>query len=325
MSVKSSIEWTEATWNPVTGCTKVSEGCDHCYAETFAERFRGVTGHPYEQGFDLKLWPERLDMPLHWKKPRLVFVNSMSDLFHDDVPDWFIYAIWRVMAETPQHTYQILTKRPARMARWFSLLADTGGDAPPTLWRPGEDAYGKTFGATREEFEVVRNSGRGRMWEAWRLSLGEPPEGAAHPSFDWLEGDRWWPTVLPNVWLGTSIENQKWADVRIPHLLRTPAAVRFLSCEPLLGPINLDLLTLRAEGPELYTRAEYIGWVIVGGESGPEHRPMNPEWARSLRDQCVAAEVPFFFKQWGGRTPKTGGRDLDGRTWDEMPVSGVPT
>jgi protein gp37 len=237
MSDRSAIEWTQATWNPVTGCTKVSSGCDHCYAETFAERFRGVAGHPYEGGFDLTLRPERLEQPLRWLKPRMIFVNSMSDLFHEDVPKTYMQQVFEVMGRAHQHTFQVLTKRPGRMA---SILRQVQ------------------------------------------------------------------PDPLGNVWLGTSIELDRlvW---RADKVRDTPAAIRFLSLEPLLGPLpNLDLTA--------------IDWVIVGGESGPRHRPVDPEWVRDLRDRCIAENVPFFFKQWGGRTPKTGGRTLDGRTWDDMPA-----
>ena len=242
MSDRSSIEWTEATWNPITGCTEVSPGCDNCYARTFAERFRGVEGHPYEQGFDLKLWPERLDQPVRWKKPRIIFVNSMSDLFHEDVPDGYIGLVLNAMADAPHHTFQVLTKRPGRMA------------------------------------SVLR-----------RLQ----------------------PDPLPHVWWGTSIELDRYTW-RADKLRQTPAAVRFLSLEPLLGPLpSLDL--------------GGIGWVIVGGESGHGARQLKGEWVRDLRDRCAAEGVPFFFKQWGGRTPKAGGRELDGRTWDHMPtVSAQP-
>ena len=237
MSDRSAIEWTQATWNPVTGCTKVSSGCDHCYAETFAERFRGVAGHPYEGGFDLTLRPDRLEQPLRWLKPRMIFVNSMSDLFHEDVPKTYMQQVFEVMGRAQQHTFQVLTKRPGRMA------------------------------------SIVRQVQ---------------------------------PDPLGNVWLGTSIELDRlvW---RADKIRDTPAAIRFLSLEPLLGPLpNLDLTA--------------IDWVIVGGESGPRHRPVDPEWVRDLRDRCIAENVPFFFKQWGGRTPKTGGRTLDGRTWDDMPA-----
>lgn len=264
MSDKSAIEWTEATWNPVTGCDRVSEGCDHCYAQTLAKRLKAMGNPRYQRdgdsrtsgpGFGLTLHHDQIDLPFHWHKPRRVFVNSMSDLFHDDVPDDFIADVFQVMAQADRHQFQILTKRPGRMA---SLLA---------RWQ-----------SSSELADLVE---------------------------------------LPNVWLGTSVENQRWADVRVPNLLQTPASLRFLSCEPLLGPIDL-----RLEGTEevLNARLPQIDWVIVGGESGPGARPMHPDWARSLRDQCVDARVPFFFKQWGGRTPKAGGRTLDGRTWDGFPA-----
>lgn len=271
MADRSRIEWTEATWNPVTGCTEVSEGCDHCYARTFAERFRGVAGHPYEQGFDLKLHPNRLDQPLRWKRSRVVFVNSMSDLFQHGVPHGFIAQVFAVMALAQQHTFQVLTKRPGPMA---SLLS--------------------------QELFVAE------VYVAAQRIAGKGAEVGT------------WP--LPNVWLGTSVENQRWADVRIPLLIDTSATVRFLSCEPLLGLIDLERVPAIGESPWLL---EDLGWVIVGGESGFGARPMDPEWARSLRNQCAEAGIPFFFKQWGGRTPKAGGRELDGRTWDEMPTSAV--
>lgn len=241
MSDNSTIEWTEATWNPVTGCTKVSPGCAHCYAETFAERFRGVPGHPYERGFDLQLRPERLKQPLEWTRPRLIFVNSMSDLFHEDVPIDFIRSVFDTMQSADWHTFQILTKRSRRLAELAQLLP--------------------------------------------------------------------WPD---NVWMGVSVENQRWTS-RIDDLREVPAKVRFLSCEPLLGPLNLDL--------------RGIAWVIVGGESGARARPMKAEWARSIRQQCRDAGVPFFFKQWGAHNEAgsrvgkgNAGRFLDGRLWDAVPA-----
>jgi protein gp37 len=312
MSATTGIEWTDATWNPVTGCTKVSAGCDHCYAETFAERWRGTPGHYFERGFDVQARPDKLSLPLKWRKPKRIFVNSMSDLFHDDVHDDYIARVFAVMARCPQHTFQVLTKRHARMR---SLLSS------------------RKFSRFVEELT---------------------------PSFSPLVG--MWP--LPNVWLGVSAEDQHWADIRIPALLDTPAAVRFISAEPLLGPVDLYKLW-RPEGPEL-------NWVIVGGESGREARPMHPDWARSLRDQCQAAGVAYLFKQWGEwavdfrrgthllqttgqlitresgtttnpyghgsgvqdlvdrghpgwvRVRRTGkkaaGRELDGRTWDQYPA-----
>lgn len=234
VSDRSSIEWTEATWNPVRGCTKVSPGCKHCYAETFAERFRGVPGHPFEQGFDLRLVPTALDLPRRWRRGRLVFVNSMSDLFHEDVPDEYVARVFDVIRECPQHQFQVLTKRAERL-------------------------------------------------EALAPSL-RPPQ---------------------NVWLGVSVENAQYTW-RIDHLRRAPARVRFLSIEPLLGPIA-----------QLYL--DGIHWVIVGGESGYRARAMDVEWVRDIRDQCRRARVPFFFKQWGGVQKSKNGRTLDNQTWDEMP------
>ena len=319
MAEHSAIEWTDATWNPVRGCTKVSEGCRHCYAETFAERWRGIKGHPYEQGFDLRLVPEKLDQPLRWTQPRMIFVNSMSDLFHKDVPDWYIMQVWRTMAECPQHTFQILTKRAERVPAWVAKWADVEDlDARPIMAR-GPAAV-----------RAAHTSGRALMFAELLDSMGEPPPGCAFPTYDWMEGPRWESSVLPNVWLGVSVENQQTADERIPHLLRTPAAVRFLSVEPLLSAVDLrfwDPRNPKSEG-EWMASIEEVGvigknrpvdWVIVGGESGPGARPMEADWARSLRDQCVEAGVPFFFKQWGGVHKKQTGRLLDGRTWDQMP------
>jgi protein gp37 len=348
VSTKTTIEWTKnddgsagRTWNVVTGCDKTSPGCDHCYAENIARRFAGGPGFP--NGFAVTVHPERLTAPLRWRKPTRVFVNSMSDMFHAGIPDELIAQMFAVMAATPQHTYQILTKRHGRMR---SLLNS------PTF-----------------EIQVFQASAD--------LELRVP----LAPS---------WP--LRNVHVGVSVEDQKWADIRIPALIDTPAAVRFLSCEPLLGPI--DLIGDVHAGHDWYTdfgqpvcltcstedttvayferehRIHGIDWVIVGGESGPGARPMHPDWARSLRDQCNEAEVPFFFKQHGEWAPRSGlapeelvnlwdekrvtyvhpadgrtqshgdwgmhdhlegwaavqrvgkhaaGRELDGRTWDEMP------
>lgn len=247
MSDKSAIEWTDSTWNPVTGCNKVSPGCTHCYAETFAERWRGVKGHPYEQGFDLKLWPERLSLPLQWKESRIIFVNSMSDLFHKNVPDEFITRVFDVMIQAKHHVFQLLTKRSERMMEW-----------------------------TQTHFKKE---------------------------------------ALPaHIWLGVSVENQDYVG-RIHHLQKAPAQVRFLSLEPLLGPIIFKAADLKG-----------IHWAIVGGESGFGARPMNPEWARSIRHQCRENQVAFFFKQWGAYNSKgervgkkEAGRTLDGKTWDQMP------
>ena len=248
MGDRSAIEWTEATWNPTTGCDKVSRGCDNCYALTLAKRLKAMgqpryqtDGDPRTSGprFGLAFHPDALDLPATWRRSRLVFVNSMSDLFHARVPVAFIRQVFEVMAATPQHTYQVLTKRVRRLRRLAASLP--------------------------------------------------------------------WPD---NVWMGVSVEDATVLD-RVDDLRVVPAAVRFLSCEPLLGPM-----------PGLPLGG--IGWVIAGGESGADARPMDPGWVVDLRDQCVAAGVPFFFKQWGGRTPKAGGRELDGRTWDDMPQTLVP-
>jgi protein gp37 len=234
MPQSSSIEWTEATWNPVTGCTQVSPGCAHCYAKTFAERWRGIPGHVYEQGFDLRLWSERLEVPLKWRKPKTIFVNSMSDLFHEEIPAEFIAEVFETMQAAHWHTFQVLTKRPERLAEIAPILP--------------------------------------------------------------------WPD---NVWMGVTIENRRFVD-RADHLRTVPAAVRFISAEPLLGPLEgLDLTD--------------IHWLIAGGESGPKHRRVDVAWLRELRDQCDEAGVAFFFKQWGGFRPKAGGRQLDGRTHDAYP------
>lgn len=257
MGDNSKIQWTDATWNCIRGCTKVSAGCKHCYAETFAERFRGVKGHPYEHGFDLRLVPEKLDEPLRWKKPRRIFVNSMSDLFHPDVPDEYIDRVWATMLLAPQHTFQVLTKRPERMMKYLS-------------------------GSPYRYQQVLR----------WA---------------DVLRGDRRRlcsigvnnPVTFPAKWLhlGVSVENQEAADERIPLLLQTPAAVRFLSIEPLLGMLDLSpwLVSHEMQGVE----KNRITWVIVGGESGPKARPCNLDWIRSIVRQCKSAGVPCFVKQLG--------------------------
>lgn len=286
MGDRSNIEWTDATWNPVTGCTKVSPGCDHCYAETLAERFRGTPGHYYEQGFDVVLRPDKLDQPLRWTKPRMVFVNSMSDLFHDEIPDEYIARVFAVMAAASRHTFQLLTKRHARMR---ALL----------------NSY--------EFVELVRTTPL-------------VPGGDPNPHVPW---------PLPNLWLGVSTEDQKWADIRIPFLLATPAAVRWISAEPLLGPIDLDRPACDAHGRrKVVTDAhgrEWCGfcaddgfsgelsfghwlnplngglqWVVTGGESGRGARPLHPDWVRSMRDQCAAQEVPFLHKQNGAYVPVVG-------------------
>jgi protein gp37 len=245
MTIGTSIEWTEVTWNPTTGCDRISVGCDNCYALTLSKRLKAMGAEKYQNdgdprtsgaGFGVTVHEAALDDPYRWSGSRLVFVNSMSDLFHARVPIAYIRRVFDVMADTPQHTYQILTKRSVRLRRFADTLR--------------------------------------------------------------------WP---PNVWMGVSVENEA-ALARVDDLRGVPAAVRFLSCEPLLSPLTgLDL--------------GGIGWVIAGGESGHRHRPVKPAWVREIRDRCVETDTPFFFKQWGGRTPKQGGRTLDGHTWDEMPVN----
>jgi protein gp37 len=234
MSTATSIEWTEATWNPVTGCTKLSAGCEHCYAERMARRLKAMGQANYSNGFAVAMHPGSIEIPLGWRKPRTVFVNSMSDVFHEDVTDEFIVRMFETMRTARQHRFQLLTKRPERLS-----------------------------------------------------SLPEDLE---------------WPS---NVWLGVTVERADYLE-RIDLLRGSAAVVKFLSLEPLLGPLG----TVDLSG---------IDWVIVGGESGPGARPMDPEWVRGLRDQCIEQGIPFFFKQWGGTNKKKAGRVLDGRVWSEMP------
>jgi protein gp37 len=324
MADTTTIEWTRnddgtpgRTWNPVTGCTKISAGCDNCYAETIAERFRGTAAFPH--GFDVRVRSDKVNAPLKWRKPTRVFVNSMSDLFHADVDQEWIAEIFAVMAAARRHTFQLLTKRHARMRH---LLND-----PAFVHKIRHRAQGK---------------------------------GLDIPDFTW---------PLPNLWLGVSVENQQWADIRIPALLDTPAAIRFLSCEPLLGPVKLPLFEEHDDctcaGGGEFPHESHCGltpgpawgdlhWVITGGESGRKARPMAPQWATSLRDQCAAAGIPFFHKQNGEYAPtgylviggtskgtllagdpvddlghrvelarvgkKNAGRELDGRTHDAFPA-----
>ena len=234
MATNSPIEWTDATWNPVTGCSKISPGCKHCYAERMANRLQAMGQKNYRNGFELTLQPQMLELPLKWKTPKRIFVNSMSDLFHVDVPLSFIKDVFDVMRHAHWHQYQVLTKRADR----------------------------------------VRELSQQLQWE-------------------------------PQIWMGVSVENEKYLD-RIDHLRKTGAHIKFLSLEPLLGPLRK--MNLRG-----------IDWVIVGGESGPGARPVDPAWVTGIRDQCERATVPFFFKQWGGVQKKRTGRTLEGRTWDEMP------
>jgi len=240
MAATTTIEWTDTTWNPVTGCTKIGAGCDNCYAARFSERFRGVPGHPFETGFDLTFRPERLLQPLGWRTPRMIFVNSMSDLFHKEIPSSYIAKVFDTMEQADWHIYQVLTKRSSRLEKFVNERFRT---------RPAP----------------------------------------AH------------------IWLGVSVEDQQ-ATSRIVHLRRANASTRFLSVEPLIAPLG----KLNLEG---------IAWVIVGGESGPHARPMDARWAIDVRNQCQKSKVSFFFKQWGGRSPKSGGRRLEGREWNEFPAT----
>lgn len=344
MADKSRIEWTDASWNPVTGCSKVSQGCKHCYAERDWTRLQHLPAFAGRRFTDVAVHPDRLDQPLRWARPRRIFVNSMSDLFHESVPEDFIDSVWAVMALAPQHVYQILTKRPTRMRDYLN--------AP--------DRYQR----------VLRAAERLRRM---RPKLGNI--GISHPA-----ATAFW----PHVWLGVSIEDQATADERIPPLLATPAAVRWLSMEPLLGPVDIDHAMYGQSGvrrgiscfgfTDGFGYEVGLHWVVVGGESGPQARPIHPDWVRSLRDQCQAANVPFYFKQWGEWLPghqyeaehvrqdpdpeqsrfrcldwngerfievdgsgkddighdavyrvgkRLAGRVLDGRTWEEYPAQGV--
>lgn len=404
MAENSKIEWTDSTWNPITGCTLVSEGCRHCYAaQLAATRLRS---HPSRAGLarlnasgeakftgEVRLNEQWLDQPLRWRRPRRIFVCAHGDLFHEAVPDEWIDRVFAVMALAPQHTFQVLTKRPERAREYLTRPVASGRDI--TI-----DDAGRSFPTP---------AARWRVHSAMCDMLPKVPPAALNAAAAWQDqhfpdGDgflRRWP--LPNIWLGTSVEDQATADARIPQLLAAPAAVRFLSAEPLLGPVDLtrvgtiesvsatfpgvvshearnmypeplsgfqiDVIEGRHQATMYYQTPNHMGgfsirfprpwprldWVIVGGESGRHARPMHPDWARSLRDQCVAAGVPFFFKQWGAWLPESqdqhghwnwsdaeeigalhfwdddrrsasihlrksqAGRILDGRTWDEMP------
>jgi protein gp37 len=343
---KTKIEWATDVWNPITGCDPISPGCAHCWAERFAERFRGVPGHPFEHGFDLQLRPERLDEPLRWRKPRRIFVCSMADLFHENVPDEYIDEVWARMALAPQHTFQVLTKRPERMRDYVN-----------EQWHRTSSIYNR----------------------GWMLR----DQGDLGAMLRWLRSGHLEP--LPNVWIGTSVENQRVAHDRVTALLQTPATVRWISAEPLLGPLVAHCKDCHGTGirgkddgdgwvvgtPCLdcigtgWTGLNLTGidWLVVGGESGPGARPMHPDWVRDLRDAAKAAGVAFLFKQWGeyihsvgeespawNREPdlfvsdtghvgtseqaleqgwssqgmwrvgkRAAGRQLDGRIWDEYP------
>ena len=302
MADASPIEWTDATWNPVRGCSRVSAGCANCYAERVAMRQSNPGGgyeglvHQTSQGPKwtgvIRTVPQLLDQPLRWRRPRRIFVNSMSDLFHQDVPDEFITRVWQVMGRAQQHTFQILTKRPARMLAWLQKWTDLSG----------EDMHDFKNARGPAAVRAAHPSGRGRLFAEVLEAMGQPPAGCAYPSFDWAEGLMRWPDVLPNVWLGVSVEDQAAADERIPLLLQTLAAVRWISAEPLLGRIDLSpWWKVDTSRPSLIDGA--MDWVVAGGESGPKARPSHPDWYRSLRDQCQVTSVPFFFKQWGNWKP----------------------
>lgn len=333
MSDRTTIEWADATWNPVTGCRQVSPGCASCYARTFAERFRGVPGHYFEHGFDVQLRPDKLDQPLRWIRSRTIFTCSMSDLGLGAVPADYLAKVFAVMAVCPQHRFLVLSKHPTRLRAVLS--------------RPGW-------------LDQVTQEVTGLLPQVRSRAVADQVhqfQRAGQPLFAW---------PLPNVWIGTSAESQKWADVRIPALLSVPAVSRFLSAEPLLGRVTLcrcdgaDYEVRRHpflvnDGCPLHGRTR-LDWVIAGGESGPRARPMHPDWARHLRDQCVVSQIPFLFKQWGAWTPTVAhpravrvstagdiepptaspagcapaqlmvrvgkgaaGRELDGRIWDQTP------
>ena len=285
---KTEISWTDYSWNPVTGCTPVSAGCRNCYARKMSKRLRGRFGYPADDPFRVTFHPDKLEDPLRMRKPRMIFTCSMGDLFHEDVPDEWIDQVFAVMALCPQHSFQVLTKRPERMARYF-----------------GEAA-----------------SGQRKLADAacYGMSLGFFAAAAV------AGGVKNWP--LPNVWAGVSVEDQATADERIPHLLNTPAAVRFVSCEPLLGPVDIDL-AMYGPGPRAgmncfghtdgFGYEALLHWIICGTESGPRRRPAKTEWIRNLRDQSITAGVPFFLKQRevDGRVVKM--PMLDGEKWEQFP------
>jgi protein gp37 len=334
---KTGISWTNATWNPVTGCDKVSPGCGlprfdgddtgGCYAMALAKRLKAMGSAKYQNdgkpplsgpGFGVTLHPHALEIPYHWRDPRRIFVTSMGDLFHDQVPDGFIAQVWDVIGRNQQHVYQVLTKRHARMRSWMRRWADTTGD------RLGDEGSGMPpMPRGPQAFRASSySSGRSGLFADMLDSMGDPPEGCAYPLYDWMEGWRFWPSDLFNVWLGVSAEDQHWADIRISALLDTPAAVRFASLEPLLGPVDLHFCggvdALERDwtgGPGGGSGAPhpFLDWVIVGGESGPGHRPMEIEWLESIVSQCQDAGVPVHVKQDSG--PRSG---MQGRIPDDI-------
>jgi protein gp37 len=344
MSADTKIEWTHmpgfrgATWNPTRGCRKISPGCKHCYAETFAERWRGVSGHAYEQGFDPRTAPDKLDLPLRTKAPTCWFVNSMSDLFLEDFSDEYIAAVFGVMAAAPRHRFLVLTKRADRMRRWFGWAAQEWKESK----REGGPVYEKMHGPLSPIFDHAAT--------AWGDRGGRPLPAAPFNYEFFDDKDIPWP--IPNVWLGVSVEDQATADERIPHLLATPAAVRFVSYEPALDAVDFESIEWPNKGghrvdvlrrgywnekgylygaPSAALGAERGGftnhsdmngvdWLIVGGESGPGARPFDVAWARSAIEQCRAAGVPVFVKQLGARpilcaACRNSGLDSSGANW----------
>jgi protein gp37 len=320
MSDRTRIEWTDATWNPITGCSKISPGCQHCYAERLSHRF-GWTTAPWtapQAAANIRWHPDRLRQPSSWRKPRRIFVNSLSDLFHDAIPDAFLADVFAAMArcEVPghpghlRHVFQILTKRPRRMQRWMTALVDAA-DAPDS------QAMGSPLAIAAQQLAQA---------------AGDPdPAATAVRALEWVRDG------LPGLWIGVSVEDQRRADERIPWLQTTPAAIRFVSCEPLLGPVDLTpylphrphrgpgshdgFCTVCGHLPSWHgTDVRWIDWVIVGAESGPQARPMDDAWVRDLRDQCVAAGVPFFFKQRAVRGRKVSQPVLDGQIWQQWPT-----
>jgi protein gp37 len=295
---KTNIPWASDVWNPITGCTPISEGCTRCYAATMAKRLQAAGVKGYEDGFKVTLHPDRMDQLRSWRKPRRVFVVSMGDLFHESVPDgWIMWVWWQIIHASPRqkHTFFILTKRPERMRSWMRRWADTT-----------EDDYEPKLARGPEATRAAHKSGRAHLFADMLEAWGEPPNGRTYPTYDWMNGPIHWPTTFDNVWLGVTAENQLRADERIQILLDTPAAHRFVSVEPLLGEIDLNwyLIDWGADG-------KVLDWVIAGGESGPGHRPMQESWALWLMDQCSDKGVPFHFKQHSG--PRPGWKpELDG-------------
>ena len=293
----TDIAWCDKTWNPISGCTKCSPGCENCYAEKMArKRFAGRFGYPADDPFRPGVFrPDRLDEPGKLKRPSRIFVSSMGDLFHAAVPDWMIFAVWEALSQCDQHRFMFLTKRAGRMRDWFAKLDDTGPlGIGPVLWRDGKHA----FDVTNEECERVIRSGRGTMFHDWVDSWGDPPEGYSAPTYDWAEGPRWWRTFPNNLWVGVTVCNQEEADEKIPLLLSIPAAVRFVSIEPILGPVALTkFIGMISYEP----RIRGLDWVIAGAETGRKARPANLDWLRSLRHQCYQSETPFFLKQIDAR------------------------